>query len=170
MENLESIEKSDIELNLDKVAKDYAEKLRSEISELKEKEADPHFKNIDPGELTFDDLMIYDKAKKWQLSEHEFLNYSEGLRQYFKEQRESEKKKKADELREKFKNKEIAEEEFNLEFIKLLQQEDEGRKKEGKDYISISRFNSRSNFAAMIKNKLMAEKDIEKHFDNPMFR
>ncbi|MBU2219051.1 MAG: hypothetical protein ABIG69_03430 [Bacteroidota bacterium] len=169
MENIGPNKETSPEIDLDDVARQYAENLRSEISELKEKEADPHLEKINPSELIYEDLIIYDKAKKYQLSHHEFQSYLEGLRQFFKEQSGEEKKKKADELRNKFKNKEITSEKFDEEFRKLLREEDDRRKKEGKDYVSVSQTNSRSNFAAMIKNKLMAEEDIGRHFDNPKF-
>lgn len=169
MENIEPI-KNKTEIDLDNVVKEYAEKLRLEIFELKEKQADPHLEKINPDELTYEDLMIYDKTKKYDLKEHEYKSYEEGLRQYFKEQVNLERKKRADDLRAKFKKNEITEKEFNAEFKKFLQEEDERRKKEGKDYVSVSQTNSRSNFAAMIKHKLLAEKDMGKHFDSPMFR
>ncbi len=168
MENFEPI-KNKAEIDLDDIAKEYAEKLRSEIFELKEKQADPHLENINPDELTYEDLVIYDKAKKYNLKEHEYKSYEKGLRQYFKEQVNLERKKQADDLRAKFKNNEITEDKFNAEFKKFLQEEDERRMKEGKDYISVSQSDSRSNFAAMIKSKLIAEEDIGRHFDNPMF-
>lgn len=168
MENLEP-SRNETDIDLDSVAKEYAEKLRLEIFELKEKQADPHLKNINPDELTYEDLMIYDKAKKFNLKDYEYKSYEEGLKQYFKEQVNLERKKQADDLRAKFKNNEITEDKFNAEFKKLLQEEDERRKKERKDYISVSQSDSRSNFAAMIKSKLIAEEDIGRHFDNPMF-
>lgn len=91
MENIESQrgEKNiGVDLDLDEVARKYAEGLRMEIKELKDRELDLHLKNINPEELTYDDLMIFDKAKKYKLAEQDFREYSERLKEYFKEQKE----------------------------------------------------------------------------------
>lgn len=89
MENLEP-QRGEININvdLDEVVRKYAEELRMEIKELKDRELDLHLKNINPEELTYDDLMIFDKAKKYKLTEQDFREYSERLREYFKEQKE----------------------------------------------------------------------------------
>lgn len=88
MENLEpQREEKNIGVDLDEVARKYAEGLRMEIKELKDRELDLHLKNINPEELTYDDLMIFDKAKKYKLTERDFREYSERLREYFKEQK-----------------------------------------------------------------------------------
>ena len=88
MENLEpKREEIKTDINFDEVAKKYAEDLRVEIRELKDRELDLHFKNINPEELTYDDLIIFDRAKKYNLTEKDLKDYSEKLRDYFKEQR-----------------------------------------------------------------------------------
>ena len=88
MENIEpKREEIKTDINFDEVAKKYAEELRMEIKELKNRELDLHFKNINPEELTYDDLMIFDRAKKYNLTEQDLKNYSERLGEYFKEQK-----------------------------------------------------------------------------------
>lgn len=90
MENLEpQREEKNISVDLDEVARKYAEELRMEIKELKDHELDLHLKNINPEELTYDDLMIFDKAKKYKLAEQDFREYSERLKEYFKEQKKT---------------------------------------------------------------------------------
>lgn len=158
----------DNELDLDEVVKRYAEKLRAEIYELKEKEADPHLKNINPEDLTYEDIMIYDKAKKYKLDKYEFQTYTEGLKIYFDEQRAKKMKEKVDELKNRLNKEEISFEDYDKEFRQLLQQEDKERSESGRDYISASQQNSRASFAAMIRNKLIEEEDISRHPGNPM--
>jgi len=88
MENIEQKrEEINTGIDLDEVAKKYAEELRAEIQELKNRELDLHFKNINPEELTYNDLMVFDKAKKYNLTEQDLREYSERLKEYFREQK-----------------------------------------------------------------------------------
>ncbi len=89
MENLEPKREESVNIDLDEVARKYAEELRIEIKELKDCELDLHFKNINPEELTYDDLMIFDRAKKYNLTEQDLKEYSERLKEYFKEQKKT---------------------------------------------------------------------------------
>lgn len=165
MENLEpkielKREEIGINIDLDEVARKYAEELRMEIKELKDRELDIHLKNINPEELTYDDLMIFDKAKKYKLTERDFREYSERLREYFKEADASKKKEAVEKLKEKLKNKEITEDEYNEQFRKLLYESDKGK---GENYQGGAKFNSRANFEAMIRNMLLSEEDVLRH-------
>lgn len=78
MENLESSRNRDY-INI--------EELRSEILELKDKNLDIHLSRINPDDLTEEDLIIFDKAKKYNLSKEEFKTYKEKLKDYFVEQK-----------------------------------------------------------------------------------
>lgn len=89
MENLEQTQFSEFEKqpNLDEIARNYAETIRDYLQTKKEKEADIHFKDINPKELTFDDLMIFDKYQKNTLTKMEFKSYRERLQDYFNGQK-----------------------------------------------------------------------------------
>ncbi len=163
-ENIESIkeekpdeEKKEIEIDLDEIAKEYAEKLRGEIEEMKKDNADPHLKYVNPRELTYDDLIIFDKAKKNELTAPEFMDYSERLKQYFKEQKHSEKenqiKEQINELKNKHKTKEISGEEFKEKFRNLLREYD---KEKSGGYEAAGKSDSRATFEAMIHNWLIS--------------
>ncbi len=102
------------------------DELREELKEQKEKCADSHFVKINPNELTCEDLIIYDKFKKNDLSDLEFKTYRECLQEYFDEQKKQKNEKKK---------------EFNI----------------FKD--------SRSNFSAMILNKIIDKNYKEKYFN-----
>lgn len=167
MENLETKrEEINIGIDLDEVARKYAEGLLMEIKELKDRKLDLHLKNINPEELTYDDLMIFDKAKKYKLTERDFREYSERLREYFKEVDASEKKEMVEKLKEKFKNKKITEEEYNEQFRKLLYESD---KEKGENYQNIAKSNSRANFEAMIGNLLVDEEYLKRHSEGRDF-
>lgn len=86
MENLES-NRSRNYINTDEIAREYMEKLRSEILEFKNKNLDIHLSHINPDDLTVEDLVIFDKAKKYNLSKEEFKTYKEKLKDYFIEQK-----------------------------------------------------------------------------------
>ena len=89
MENLEPIEITPIkpeikpEVDIDEIAKEYAEKVRDYLRQLKDKKADVHFNDINIDELTHDDLIIADKFRKGILSNIEFQEYCKGLKPYF---------------------------------------------------------------------------------------
>ncbi len=84
LENFEPFKKEEqsFEIDSDKIAKEYAEKVRECLRDLKNKNADIHFESIDPDELTYDDLMIADKFQKGNLSKKEFNEYRERLQSY----------------------------------------------------------------------------------------
>ncbi len=86
MENLES-NRNENYINTDEIARGYMEKLRSEILEFKNKNLDIHLSHINPDDLTEEDLIIFDKAKKYNLSKEEFKTYKEKLKDYFVEQK-----------------------------------------------------------------------------------
>lgn len=86
MENLESSRNKDY-INTDEIARKYMEELRSEILEFKNKNLDIHLSRINPDDLTVEDLIIFDKAKKYNLSKEEFKTYKEKLKDYFVEQK-----------------------------------------------------------------------------------
>ena len=94
MENLEIIKNENFEkkekvgVNLDKIADDYAKKLRDSLRTQKNAKTDNHFENINPDELTNDDLIIFDKFQKNILADNEFKKYREKLDQYFTSQRQ----------------------------------------------------------------------------------
>ena len=64
---------------LDDAAKAQGEQIRIDISEEKEKSNDPHFQNIEPDELSYDDLIVWDKYRKGVLSEKYFFDYYQKL-------------------------------------------------------------------------------------------
>ena len=84
LENFEPFKKEEqsFEIDSDKIAKEYAEKVRERLRDLKNKNADIHFESINPDELTYDDLMIADKFQKGNLSKKEFNEYRERLQSY----------------------------------------------------------------------------------------
>jgi len=59
----------------------HIEQLRSEISKLKERGLDIHLTKIDPNELTDYDLMIFEKAKKYDLTKEDMQAYAKELRE-----------------------------------------------------------------------------------------
>lgn len=92
MENLEenTAEKyTEKNIDLDELAKNYAEKIRQSIVRLKTEESDPHLKNINPSELNHSDLIIFDKLQKGTLSEYELNNHRKSMDSYFKSQVEN---------------------------------------------------------------------------------
>ena len=64
---------------LDDAAKAYGEQIRIDISKEKEKSNDPHFQNIEPEKLSYDDLIVWDKYRKGILSEKYFFDYYQKL-------------------------------------------------------------------------------------------
>jgi len=80
---------SEIKEDLAENNKSYLDELRSEITELKEKNLDPHCKLINPQQLTDEDLMVFDKFKKGELQEGDFENYRRNLQLYFYSQKEA---------------------------------------------------------------------------------
>lgn len=98
MENLEPIEitptKSEINSEMDvvdEIAKEYAEKVRDYLRQLKDKKENAHFDDINIDELTHDDLIIADKFRRGILSNVEFQEYCKGLKPYFDLKRKEEK-------------------------------------------------------------------------------
>jgi hypothetical protein len=73
----------------EEIAKQYAEGIRTKLLEIKSNKIDAHFKDINPEELTFEDLMIYDKVSKGNLYDHEkeFKEYVGKLNEYFLDQK-----------------------------------------------------------------------------------
>jgi len=101
MENLEKNPelKSNVEIELDDIAKEYAEKVRDSLKDQQEKGADTdlfgksgaaelHMNKIDFNDLTYDDLMIFDKFNKGDLSKEDFDSYGQRLKEYFDKQKE----------------------------------------------------------------------------------
>lgn len=64
------------------------EKVRAKLWKLKKGNKDAHLEDINPDELTGEDLVIADKFMEGKLSESEFDDYSKDLKFYFSEQRE----------------------------------------------------------------------------------
>ena len=60
-------------------AKAQSEQIRMDISKEKEKSNDPHFRNIEPDDLNYDDLIVWDKYRKGGLSEKYFFDYYQKL-------------------------------------------------------------------------------------------
>ena len=60
---------------LDDAARAHGEQIRMGIREEKEKSIGPHFKNIDPDDLNYDDLIVWDRFKKGILTEDYFFKY-----------------------------------------------------------------------------------------------
>ena len=156
----EDIENQEAQIDIDEIVKERAETLRNEIEKMREDNADPHLKFINPQELTYDDLMIFSKAKNNELTASDFMSYSEKLRQYFKEQKHSEREKQIkdqiSELKRKSEAKEIAAEAFDEQFRNLLREYD----KERPGYESAAKFDSRAIFEAMIRNWLISSDKI----------
>lgn len=113
---VENIPKSETRIDVDKIAKNYAESVRETLREQKMKKADNHFENIDLDDLTDEDLIIFDKLQKGNLTEEEFNDYRKSLNPYFRQERQL----------------------------------------KGDKYNSLK--DSRSNFSAMIANKIMSKK------------
>lgn len=150
----------------DEIARQYAEKLRAEIIELKEKEIDPHLKNINPEELTYEDLMMYDKAKKYDLTEKECREYMNRMRKDSDQTRTQEMQARIEELKNKNERKEITDEQLQEGYKEIFQEEDRRRSGpvDSKEYQN----NSRANFAAMLLSKTVDETDIKRHPESPM--
>lgn len=121
MENLEPIKiiSDNSNVDADEIAKKYAENIREALRGQKTKKTDIHFEDINPDDLTNEDLIIFDKFRINALTEKEFNMYRENLGNYFRLQRQIKKEK------------------FNA--LK----------------------DSRSNFSAMIANKIMVKKAEE---------
>jgi len=64
---------------LDDAAKASAEQIRMDISAEKDKSNDPHFQNIEPDKLSYDDLIVWDKYRKGVLNEKYFFDYYQKL-------------------------------------------------------------------------------------------
>ena len=88
--------------NLDKVAAEFAEKIRvslaakkKELTESGEKESQEamHLNKVNPEDLTHEDLMIYHKFANGVLREDELKSYRERLRNYFNEIKTAKKRK-----------------------------------------------------------------------------
>ncbi len=101
MKNLEKVQIEpeygrETEIDLDEIAKKYAEEVRNSLIEQKEKKTDIHLSKINPEELTYDDLIIYDKFAKGALEESELKEYRDRMHEYFEKRKEEENKKGAD--------------------------------------------------------------------------
>jgi len=95
MENLEkntTKEYTKANVDLDDLAKNYAEKVRQSIIDIKNKEDDPHLDYINPSELNHDDLIIFDKFQKGILTELELKDYRNRMDSYFELQRKNKEK------------------------------------------------------------------------------
>ena len=99
----------------------HLEELRDFLYEQKEKRKDPHFDFIDVDKLTDGDLMIFDKLKKHNLTNKEFEEYRNHIKNYINEQE-------------------------NQKGNNFKPQDD-----------------SRSNFEAMISNKMVEEEYFRRH-------
>jgi len=64
---------------LDDTARASVEQIRMDISAEKDKSNDPHFQNIEPDKLSYDDLIVWDKYRKGVLSEKYFFDYYQKL-------------------------------------------------------------------------------------------
>lgn len=88
--------------NLDEIAGKYAHELRNELAALKkreeefdrdfpenlsENESENHLKKINIGDLTHEDLIIFDKFKKNTLTDSEFKDYQNRINEYINLQR-----------------------------------------------------------------------------------
>lgn len=78
--------------NMDKITENYDEILREDLWELKNKKIDIHFEDINPDDLTHEDLNIFDKLQKNNLTEEEFNLYRENLKNYFRFQQQMKKR------------------------------------------------------------------------------
>ena len=91
-ENVENFEEprpgEKYSFDAEQLAKEYAENVRKKIAEEKENQSDIHLSKINPDELTYQDLMIYDKFTKGNLNEEDLVPYCEDLRKHFDSQKE----------------------------------------------------------------------------------
>jgi hypothetical protein len=69
------------------IAKQYAENLRERLRTQKEQSSDIHLEDINVDKITYQELMMYDKLLKGNLSEKEIDDYRKNvLHKYFDEQ------------------------------------------------------------------------------------
>lgn len=71
------------EIDIDEIAKKYAENIRVYLKELKDRGENIHFENINPSELTYDDLIVADKLRKGELTNKEFEEYKKSLQPHY---------------------------------------------------------------------------------------
>ncbi len=79
-------------VDLDEISMEYAEKIREFLAEEKKNKTDIHLSKINPEELTYEDLMIYDKFIKGSLKEEELKEYRFRLQNYFNKLKEEKEK------------------------------------------------------------------------------
>lgn len=88
----EFVSNKTINLNLDEIAKRYAEKIREIVAEKKENKENVHFQDVEPKDLTYVDLMMFDKLLKGNLAnedDEEYKNYRQDIGRYFYFQQKS---------------------------------------------------------------------------------
>ncbi len=153
--------KEEVKVDPDKIAIDFAENLRSEIEKMKVEKADPHLEYIDTNTLTYEDLVVFNKAKNRELKENEFMSYTDKLKQFFKENDCQKKTAAIKELRRKFDVKEITKDEFKEAYKEIFRQADleRGNVIDGK-YVSAAKCDSRANFAAMIRHWMVYSGEV----------
>ena len=90
--NQEIIANNAINVDLDKIAKEYAEKIRGIVAKEKENQENVHLQDIEPKDLTYDDLIIFDKLLKGNLineDDKEYKKYRDDISRYFDFQQKS---------------------------------------------------------------------------------
>ncbi len=90
--NQEIIANNAINVDLDKIAKEYAEKIRGIVAKEKENQENVHLQDIKPKDLTYDDLIIFDKLLKGNLineDDKEYKKYRDDISRYFDFQQKS---------------------------------------------------------------------------------
>ena len=81
-----------VNVNLDEIAKEYAEKIRGIVAKEKENQENIHLQDVEPKDLTYDDLIIFDKLLKGNLTnedDKEYKKYRDNISRYFDFQQKS---------------------------------------------------------------------------------
>lgn len=89
---LESVSNEAVNLNLDKIAKGYAEKVRKLVAEEKENKENIHLQDVEPKDLTHADLIMFDRLLKGNLvseEDEEYKKYRQDISHYFDFQQKS---------------------------------------------------------------------------------
>jgi len=141
-------------------AEKYVEELREKFREMKERENDPHLNLINPDDLTGGDLVILDKWINGTLTKEDFEDYSKELRERFESVRRADgAKEEIEKLKKEHSLGAIGDEEFDERFRKILADHDAESGLPGKRTEPLEA-DSRANFEAMIRNKLVASKKV----------
>jgi len=145
---------------MENAAEKYVEELREKFRKMKEREKDPHLNLINPDDLTYGDLVIFDKWLNGTLTRGDFENYSREIRARFEDIRHFNRaKSEIEAIKREYSSGSISGEEFDEKFRKILAAHnfDEGRPGAPG---AISEMDSRANLEAMIRNRMVASRKI----------